>query len=210
MSYHHENIAWQTENGTWGIGFYERISNGDNSWDSDYDSEWDDDFNFEKFQWASTGHATEEKAMAAWRGANPGSSTAISWSKANAREILEYEDMAKATNNPAYALEREARKEKEKSAAFRKTVRDRIRKNPPFSGVRYSVRFSKSKLPSAYGMMEDITATLWTEGDWLVMKSEKVLKSGKKQAFDLKVWNTKTQTPAPSVVSIERSARSYY
>lgn len=98
MSYYHENVIWQSENGTWSRGFFERISMDNGS--EDYDSEWDDDFDFERFGWVSTGHMTEEAAARSWKGANPGSHTTIEFGKDTAEECRNYDEMAWMLRNP--------------------------------------------------------------------------------------------------------------
>lgn len=212
MSFNHENVVWQNKDGLWGIGFYERISTGQSTWDDDYDEhgydpEWDDDYNYDTFMFASTGHRTQQQAINSWRGANPGSHTVYSHNRANAKEIAEFEDMAKASNNPAYAKLRADRIAKKEVLALRKRVREAIRKAPPVAYSRYSVSISKNQTFSATGWTETHTATLHPVGDWLVLKSEKVLKSGKRTPVDVKVWNTKTKTPGPMVLSIRAVSR---
>lgn len=76
MSYHRENVTWQSADGTWNRGFYETYSTGWSD-DDEYDSEWDDECNMDAFDWVSTGHTTEEGARRAWDGANPGGTTII-------------------------------------------------------------------------------------------------------------------------------------
>lgn len=211
MSFYHENIVWQREDGCWGIGFYKRISRGSSAWESDYDPEWDDDFDYSEFFFARTGFATEQQAINSWRGSNPGHHEIMSYTKKEAKQIAEYEDMVKAANDPAYAELRIERKLKEESRALVKAVRERLRKNPaPISGGYYYVRFSASKLPSSTGLMKDTTATLGRQGDWLGFVDTTTLKSGKKKQVFLKVWNTKTNAPAPSVLDIQKSTRSIY
>lgn len=216
MSFNHENVVWQREDGRWGIGFYVRITTGQSTWDDDYadhgyDPEWDDEFDYSAFMFARTGFATEQQAINSWNGANPGSHEIMHYSKANAKAIADLEDMVKAANDPAYAKARVERKAKEESRALVKRVRERLRENPPVSGGRYYVRFSMSKLPSATGMMNDKEYWLSQQGDWLGFETETVLKSGKRKPTFLKVWNVKTNSQAPNVLNIDRAvARSSY
>ena len=78
MSYHRENVIWQSADGTWGRGFFETYATKD--WgDDDYDDEWDVDYNYDSFNWVSVGHPTEEAARAAWDGANPGGYTSYAF-----------------------------------------------------------------------------------------------------------------------------------
>lgn len=69
---HRENVVWQSRDGTWGIGFFDYYNINQDS--EDFDPEWDVEYVYDCFSWASTGHATEDDAHAAWRGANPGCS----------------------------------------------------------------------------------------------------------------------------------------
>ena len=74
MSYHRENVIWQSADGTWGRGFYENYPTKSYD-DDDYDSEWDVEYDYDRFSWVSVGHPTEQAAGASWDGANPGGST---------------------------------------------------------------------------------------------------------------------------------------
>lgn len=90
MSFHHENVTWQSEDGTWNQGFYTRISVG---YSEDYDSEWDDTYD-NSFQFVSSGHATADDAWRSWGGPNPGSGYEVRYSPGTAEEIKHYEDLA--------------------------------------------------------------------------------------------------------------------
>lgn len=74
MSVHRENITWKSRNGTWNRGFYDFTYNDH---DEDFDPEWDVEYDYDRFNWVSTGHATQEAADRAWNGANPGSGNVI-------------------------------------------------------------------------------------------------------------------------------------
>ncbi|GAA4925054.1 hypothetical protein [Nesterenkonia rhizosphaerae] len=91
MSFHHENVIWQSPDMTWNLGFYERIPG--NTTDPDYDAEWDDDFDHNAFQFVSTGHPTSEAARRSWKGSNPGSSWEVPYCDAKADEIERLEDL---------------------------------------------------------------------------------------------------------------------
>lgn len=209
MSFNHENVVWQNKEGRWSIGLFKRVPTGEYTWEGDYDQEWDDDYDHTVFCYVGTGYATEEQAMNSYR-PNPGSHTVIPYKRGNTKEIAIYEDMAKAFKNPAYAKEREERLLKEESRALVKRVREHLRKEAPVLNGRYRVRFSKSKLPSATGMMEDREFILTQEGDWLGFQMETVLKSGKRKPVFRKVWNTKTNSQEPHVISIQRAVRGYF
>lgn len=68
MSCNRENVVWKTHDGTWSIGFYDFWETGD---DDTRDPEWDVEYDYKKFHWVSTGHATDLMAKEAWTGANP-------------------------------------------------------------------------------------------------------------------------------------------
>lgn len=72
MSFNRENVVWQSANGTWNIGFYTVHESFWSYDDDDYDPEWDVNYDYDSFEWASTGHASKEDAYRAWKGANPG------------------------------------------------------------------------------------------------------------------------------------------
>lgn len=63
MSTYHQHIIWESSNGTWGIGFFERIDTNYNN-DPEYDSEWDDAYSDNNFVWAKTGFRTPALAVA--------------------------------------------------------------------------------------------------------------------------------------------------
>lgn len=203
MSRHWEHIIWQNKDGQWGVGFYERISTGNHA-DEDYDSEWDDEFDRAQFCFASTGHASEEQAMDSWPGANPGYRDICPYSRDAAKEIAEWEDMAKAYASPEYAEERRKRQERALKTAQRKRVRESVRKDPPREGNRCVVRIGRENAYTSY------TVTLTASGDWLGFLRPKMLKSGKpgKPTF-VKVWNTATQNPGPDVASLKIHPSSF-
>lgn len=72
MSTGHENVVWQSADGTWSRGFYLA-----NRYYPDDDSEPEIEYDQGEFEWVSTGHPNEDAAIQAWRGANPGHSTSI-------------------------------------------------------------------------------------------------------------------------------------
>lgn len=71
MSRHHENVRWQSPDGTWNAGFFERIPCRGSDCD-DETHEWCDEFNRGAFEWVSTGHSAEQAADRSWTGPNPG------------------------------------------------------------------------------------------------------------------------------------------
>jgi len=86
MSFNRENVTWQSEDGTWSIGFWEVLWTGeDPEWDVEYGS---------RFGWASTGHPTAEAARDAWTGANPGGGGVTPFCEAFAEECRRYDALA--------------------------------------------------------------------------------------------------------------------
>lgn len=73
MSCNRENVTWKSRDGKWSIGFFECYPVNQDS--DDWDYEWDVEYNDDAFDWASTGHDSEEAAYQAWNGANPGGTT---------------------------------------------------------------------------------------------------------------------------------------
>lgn len=215
MSFHWENIVWHNADNTWGIGFYERISHdsfngyGDDP-DEDYDAEWDDDYDFEHFAHAANGFPSAEAAQRWWNGANPGGFQ-VSTQKLSVKESKAYADMVRAANDPAFAKELEAKKQKDASLAFIKKVRERLRTNEPVANKAYNIRISMNSLPLDTGLMQDHRVTLVKEGDWLGFQSSTRLKNGNVRKSFVKVWNTKTRSQAKNIVWVEAvTARSGY
>lgn len=89
MSCNRENIVWQNKDGKWSIGFYDFITTGP-------DYEWDVEYDFDTFNWGSSGHSTAEAAMNAWDGSNPGCYDLLEYSEASADRIARYNEMLKA------------------------------------------------------------------------------------------------------------------
>lgn len=96
MSRYHQNVIWQSQDGTWSRGFFERIPCGGDCEDETH--EWCDDFDDSRFEWVSTGHPTEEAAARSWDGANPGGTDGGgSWVTGDERErewVGHYDDLA--------------------------------------------------------------------------------------------------------------------
>lgn len=204
MSRYWENVTWQNEAGRWGIGFYKRVS-GFGSANPDYDSEWEDQFDTTEFHFASTGHTSEASATKSWRGVNPGHSDVYEWNEENAATILEFEDMAKACNNPAYAAERRMKIENAKATKFFNELRTRLREKTITTG-RYRVRISASRIVDGFGLSTTVTGTLYQEGDWLLLKYI----DNKKKEVVAQVWNTKTRSQGQKILDIDSDSRVSY
>jgi len=88
MSFNRENVIWQSQNGTWSIGFFTV------DWvDYDGDPEWDVEYDFSSFEWVSTGHRSWQQARQAWHGANPGGSSIEHYSPQGQSD--HYDEMAR-------------------------------------------------------------------------------------------------------------------
>jgi hypothetical protein len=98
MSKNHENVTWQSKDGTWSVGFFTVIQ--PSYMDDDYDDEWDVDYDYDSFVFASTGHRTPEQADRSWPGPNPGLVTHIPY-KGHAQDAKHYDLLASYYKNPA-------------------------------------------------------------------------------------------------------------
>lgn len=87
MSFNRENVQWESPDGTWNLGFFEVVWEGD-------DPEWDVEYDFGRFWWVSTGHGTPDAAWSSWRGANPGFSVQVAYA-GNEDECERYDEMAR-------------------------------------------------------------------------------------------------------------------
>lgn len=72
MSVNRENVIWKSRDGTWNRGFYDYYPVDTHK--DDWDYEWDVEYDYSRFNWVSTGHATQEAARDSWHGAKPGCS----------------------------------------------------------------------------------------------------------------------------------------
>jgi hypothetical protein len=86
MSFNRENVIWESEDGSWNRGFFYVRWTGD-------DPEWDVEYDFDAFEWVSTGHPDERAAHASWQGANPGGGYVVSY-EGNEDECAQYDEMA--------------------------------------------------------------------------------------------------------------------
>lgn len=113
MSRYHEVEVWQSEDNTWSVGFYSRVSMGGGE---DYDSEWDDDFDHESFEYARGGYDSPESALKAAPYPNPGGHNHTDYSPDSKSHVDNLNELAWAYRNPA-----EAEKQKEaRDLAWRK------------------------------------------------------------------------------------------
>lgn len=97
MSFHRENVIWQSPDGTWNLAFYRAHE----CWssDEDYDPEWDVEYDYSSFSWLSRGHVSMDAARQSWNGANPGCSTEAR----EASRVKELESIADAYTQARHA-----------------------------------------------------------------------------------------------------------
>ena len=86
MSFNRENVIWESADGTWNRGFFRVRWTGD-------DPEWDVEYDYDSFEWVSTGHADERSAHNSWHGSNPGGYDLIAYDN-NPEWCDEYDEMA--------------------------------------------------------------------------------------------------------------------
>jgi hypothetical protein len=86
MSFHRENVVWQSENETWNRGFYEVMPVA-HTVDDDYDPEWDAEYDMDRFEWVRTGLKTVDAAQTCWEGANPGGNDVVPYTPENVAEV---------------------------------------------------------------------------------------------------------------------------
>jgi len=89
-----ENVIWQSADGTWNRGFYAYWQT--NTDDEDRDEEWDVDYSWDEFNWVRTGLASEQDAVEAWRGVNPGMREVLPWSERASKQCAELDTLAVA------------------------------------------------------------------------------------------------------------------
>lgn len=94
MSFNRDNVEWQSADGTWNLGFFEVVWEGDEA--DGEDPEWDVEYDMTAFEWVTTGHRSQQAARNAWRGANPGGSIEVPHSADTATETATYDRMASA------------------------------------------------------------------------------------------------------------------
>lgn len=88
MSKNRENRIWQSPDGTWNRGFFAFVVTGP-------DDEWDVEYDYERFFWVSTRHATEERAHESWDGSNPGGYQRVVFNETNRAEIERLDRLAR-------------------------------------------------------------------------------------------------------------------
>lgn len=94
MSFYHENVTWQNEDGSWNLGFYKRISRQSYRRDRDYDEEWDAEFDHSKFEYVSFNNLTVSEAYKNSSYPNPGGGETIERNEKTIKMINELDTLA--------------------------------------------------------------------------------------------------------------------
>lgn len=180
MSKNHENVSWQSKDKTWSIGFYNQTRHGNES--DGFDPEWDVDYDFESFEFVSTGHATNEAARNSWHGPNPGTGETVPYTGKDAKEIANYERMALWFKNPELRIEAEKKEAAKQKREHVKKLKAAFDENNDFKGRRVNLTIKMDDQPwTRMGMTQTHTGNLSLEGDWLMLGKMKVknMKTGR-------------------------------
>lgn len=141
MSFYRENVIWKSMDGTWSIGFYKTIWTGE-------DPEWDVIYDYDHFEWVSTGHRSEESANSSWKGANPGGGEVIPSGASTKAERKRLDNMAESLQHPERARERELREMKSRIRNHRRQLREFFDGNS-LNGVTVHVELAEGDDPTA-------------------------------------------------------------
>lgn len=170
MSFHRENVIWQSRDKTWNCGFFRVLDRNMSSYsDEDYDPEWDVDYDYSVFEWVSTGHNDKDEAWGAWTGPNPGSWTVLNYAKDTASECADYDEMVKCFRDPVYAAKKakkDSRKlivDTQKSLLSKKSSHAVLRE-----GARVVVYVDNNSLS------QSASGFLVRNGDWLMLGKQRV------------------------------------
>jgi hypothetical protein len=201
MSYHWENIVWQSQDGSWNHGYYTRISGAGGGYYSDpdygYDSERDDDFDYTSFAAVKSGFASSDDAWDFMPFGNPGSGSELSYA-GHSKECKALDQLAHWHRHP-----------EEKAKAERKEHLRRVREHfkkldeewpseamAALSYGTFQVEFKRdAQVYTRLGISTSSAGALTHAGDWLLVAGAKV-------------YNLKTQKFEKSVHSFKRVMRS--
>lgn len=200
MSYHWENVTWESKDGSWNRGYYKRISS--DTFSSDYDSEWDDDFDFSDFDYVKVGLSSENEALDYQPYGNPGGNHIIPY-RGNSKECKELDQLAFFSLHPeekAKFLRKEMlRKNREHFKALEAewTAEDFEEAKRNRSSLTVQIKKDEA-VHQIYGMTQSFSGCLIQDGDWLKVEGAQV-------------YNTKTRKFKKNVHSVEKvSFRRYY
>lgn len=175
MSYHWENVVWQSRDGLWNRGYFKRISMADspNAWnDEDYDSEWDDEFNGNEFEAVCT-NVTYEKAVDYTPFSNPGHFSEVPY-KGNSKECKALDLMAYHYHNPEEKRKHERKiHNKKRRAHFAELERQWKDERLDGSSLRVNIKHDDT-VYDRFGAWTTVQGRPMTVGDWLVIDGRKI------------------------------------
>ena len=191
MSWNRENVAWQSKDKTWNIGFFPSTFNG--NIDNGDDPEWDVDYDYDRFGQVFTGHQTLEAAQTAARNVlgNYGATHGLTYTKENLEYINSYEEMALWHTNPEQAKENQKKKVAKLNRDHAKTLKEQFVEKNDFKGLKVTVVIKcDDNVYTSLGMSSSVTGYMTQEGDWLVVEKVKV-KNVKTGRFNRKLHEVK-------------------
>lgn len=201
MSRDRMNIVWQSEDGSWNIGFYANYPINSDS--DDYDDEWDVEYDFDEFEWASTGHRDAESARRSWRGVNPGGSQETTFAR-NPEAVVQYDRMAKFYLDPAFKAAELKKENDEKNEAHFANLKTELEKNYRYAGLPVRVTTADPEtVHTQMGMTTSYSGHLKEKNGWLVLVEW--------EREDIPVYNITEGVFAPNIHAIRDATpvRSY-
>lgn len=182
MSYHWENVTWQSRDGSWNRGFYTRLSRepnyGSESDGEDYDSEWDDDFDLNSFDTVRTGFRSATSAAEWMPYGNPGG-TAVIYYRGNSKECKALDQLAFFHFHPEEKAKQERKEFLKKNREHFKALEaewtpERISE---FLGNRSRLTAQIKKDDRAYsplGIVVTATGVPLREGNWFLINGKRI------------------------------------
>lgn len=182
MSWNHESVAWQSKDKTWSIGFYPATFTGSEA-DGD-DPEWDVDYDYNRFEWVSTGHATSDAASKAGYNhyGNFGSPDLFPWRKDLIADIANFEEMALWHKNPEQAKLNLKKKIAKLNRAHAAKLKEQFAEKNDFKGLYVTVTLKLDDQPhTRLGVSQGHTGYATVVGDWLMVGKAQVknMKTGR-------------------------------
>lgn len=206
MSYHWENIIWQSKNGLWNRGFYARISNESSplTWEDSeegYDSEWDDEFDYNRFDYVSLGYGSEEQAARWEPTGNPGSYTTMQY-RGNSKHCNALDQLAFFHNNPEALKKHKHKEHLRKNREHFKKLHAEWTPEVIAKGVAgyqcFRVGVKRDERPYEYlGATSTAIGAFTQDGDWLEIEGQRI-------------YNSKTGKFHARIRSFEKEVRSSY
>lgn len=173
MSFNRDNITWQSKNGTWNLGFFRVAWVGSEA--DGYDPEWDVEYDCSSFEWVSTGHSSEHRANQSWSGVNPGSQTILSWTRENAKEAAEYDQMAYFLQNPEALRQHQIAEKKKKVKAHQVKVKEYLA-DRTLASMRQMVMVTYDASPNSNDLAVTCSIRAYgrEDGTWLTVDGKRV------------------------------------